>query len=78
MRPTVEQHVQIRALLAEVRELRDAIDADGENDLGAALHDAACGLKSAVDMIEGRGHGQMDGKACTDQRDYAAARARAI
>lgn len=64
MKPTAEQHARIKTLLAEVRFLRDAIDSDGQNDLGAALDDAAHGLGDALSMIEGRGPGQMVGALC--------------
>lgn len=59
MRPSIEQASRMRAMLEEVKLLRDVVDSDGENDLGAALEDAAHGLDNALAMIDGRGPGQM-------------------
>lgn len=62
MRPTPVQRSRVVALLQEVVELRIALDADGQNDLGAELSDAAAHLNCALDMIDGRTAGQMDGQ----------------
>lgn len=61
MRPTVDQVKWIRDTLRECRALRDDIDSDGQNDLGAALTDAGRGLEDALGMIEGGRHGQVLG-----------------
>jgi uncharacterized protein with von Willebrand factor type A (vWA) domain len=64
MRPTQEQHQEIRELLARTQRFREALDQDGENDLGAVLYDAAGGLQAALDIIGGKLNGQMSGSRC--------------
>ena len=67
MRLSPEQHALIIAMRRDANRLREIADSDGQNDLGAALQDAAWALGTADAVLAGRAPGQMDGKLCDAQ-----------